>query len=59
MQKTTKIKPCPYCGSSSVSMKRYHGLYGIECDSCYRPSWAYFTTKRAALNYWNDMAPKK
>ena len=52
--KEEKINPCPYCGSGNVEMLRYHGLYGIECRDCYRPSWSYYTTKRTAISKWNS-----
>ena len=48
-----KLQPCPYCGNNKLEMKTYRGLYGIECLSCYRPSWSYYKTKRAAINAWN------
>lgn len=48
-----ELKPCPFCGSKNVIMKRYHGLFGVECDSCYRPSWGYWKTKEQAIKAWN------
>ena len=55
-----KLKPCPYCGSERVEMKRYHDLFGVECNDCKaglgpRPvtSWTYYVTKEAAVKKWN------
>ena len=49
-----KLKPCPFCGSEDVELKRYGKLFGVECNHCYQPSWSYYTTKRKALEKWNS-----
>ena len=51
--KKDKLKRCPFCGSKDVELKRYHDLFGVECNNCYRPSWSYWSTKRIAVEAWN------
>ena len=48
-----RLLPCPFCGSERVEMRRYHGLFGVECCECYRPSWRYYSTLDAAVRQWN------
>lgn len=52
--KPRELKPCPFCGSNNVSLKRYSVLYGVECDSCYQPSWPYYPTVKTAVTIWNE-----
>ena len=49
----TRLLPCPFCGSGNVELKRYHGLFGVECNDCFRASWRYYMTREAAINRWN------
>ena len=30
----TELKPCPFCGSYRVAIKKMYGFYGIYCDGC-------------------------
>ena len=51
-----KLKPCPFCGSEDVELKRYGKLFGVECNHCYQPSWTYYVYKDKAIEAWNRRA---
>ena len=54
-----QLRKCPFCGSGRVELKTYHGLFGVECCDCFRPSWRYYSTQRAAVEHWNRRDAEK
>lgn len=50
-----ELKPCPFCGSRSISMTKAVGgfqLWCYGCDACHAMS-AYEGSETAALHAWN------
>ncbi len=55
-----ELKPCPFCGSESVSiMYNHHGDYAVNCDAtrggCGATS-GYAQMREAAVAAWNRRA---
>lgn len=54
----SNLKPCPFCGSSDISVLRYGpwSNYYAQCNNCYiaapDPSLTNLTEKEA-INFWN------
>ncbi|MEB0968306.1 Lar family restriction alleviation protein [Citrobacter braakii] len=55
------VKPCPFCGCPSVTVKDIAGHFRAKCDGCEARS-GYEESKASALIRWNrrttDTAPK-
>ena len=49
-----KIKPCPFCGSDSVSCEGHF----VECDNCGSTGEQFFPTpnRKKAIEAWNRRA---
>lgn len=53
----TKLKPCPFCGSTEVKIILYGGLDCIACTRCPgNVMVSQFQTKQEAIEAWNRRA---
>lgn len=51
-----ELKPCPWCGSDAVLVKRGVGRYFVSCgneDCDVRPALRFYFKRKAAIEAWN------
>ena len=59
---STKLKPCPFCGSKAVLHKattKDSHPYHVRCTSCYCMFADWFAEEREAARRWNMRAVEK
>lgn len=63
-EKTTKIKPCPFCGQEGAGAHYDHGYWSVTCGyrhdgapggHCFQ-DWGEFETEKEAVEAWNHRA---
>ncbi len=63
-EKTTKIKPCPFCGQEGAGAHYDHGYWSVTCGyrhdgapsaHCFQ-DWGEFETEEEAAEAWNRRA---
>lgn len=47
-----KVKPCPFCGCPSVTVKAISGYYRAKCNGC-ESRTGYGGSEKEALERWN------
>ncbi|HBM9221488.1 TPA: type I toxin-antitoxin system endodeoxyribonuclease toxin RalR [Escherichia coli] len=47
-----KVKPCPFCGCPSVTVKGISGYYRVKCNGC-ESRTGYSGSEKEALERWN------
>ena len=51
----SKLKPCPFCGSESISCRDagYHtDVWFIQCEECWA-TFPHFDSEQEAVETWN------
>ncbi|MGS3871474.1 Lar family restriction alleviation protein [Escherichia coli] len=58
MMRHDNVKPCPFCGCSSIRVREISNNYRACCNSC-ETSVAFQESEEAAVKRWNSRADEK